>query len=622
MKIKYIVFISTLFFQLHSFAQSSDEKRANNAFADRAYEAATQLYLKLDNPSQQVLQNLADSYFYISQMEKASGAYQKLFTTYKDSVPKEYLFRYAHALKGIKSYDEADSILGVYTGKPYATQQFIQDIQEKVPYNYFSKPLQKSVSGDFGLAYFKQDSVIFAATRNKENPTFSWDCTPYLDLYTATVSEDKTLENIQSFSEDINTTSHESSAVFTKDGKTMYFNRTSRKRNKINDEKVATVRMFKAEFIDGSWQNITELPFSSETYNTMHPALSNDDKRLYFSSDKDGSYDLFYVDIKEDGIYSYPKNLGSGINTKEREQFPFIAEDGILYFASNGLKGMGGLDIYMTSPTDSTFTKPMNLGATLNSELDDFAFVVNTEKNTGYFSSNRSGGDKIYAFDREDNLNSFVVEGDVTDKHSHEPLPGTTVRLYDENGEVVGETVVGADAHYKFKTKPFTTYTIEAQKSLYVPYTNEFTTGEEGVFYYSIGLSLESFDDAEDIVVVREDGLMYIELENIYFDLDKWDIKPQAARILNVLVDLMKKYPTMEVEIDAHTDSQGTDAYNIKLSKNRAASAVDYLVSQGIERRRLTSEGYGERKPLVACGENCTQVEHAINRRCEFIVRN
>lgn len=625
MKVKTLLIYIVYLLPFALFAQQQQEKRANNAFQDRAYQAAARFYEQVSDKSQNVLQNLADSYYYNSKMKQATNTYKALFAEFgTDSVPKEYLFRYAHALKGAKDFELADSIMKLYNGKSYHTVQFMDSLGGIVPYNYTPEVIGNSISGDFGLNYYQGDSVVvFASTRNKENPMYTWNCVPYLDMYKAVVTEENKLDSIQPFSEEINTKSHESNPAFTKDGKTMYFSRTSKRRMYIDSVEKATVGIYKAEMIDGKWSNIEPLPFVTPQYNSMHPALSPDEKRLYFSSDMEGSlgaYDIFYVDIKEGGIYSMPKNVGSVINTKEREQFPFVANDSILYFSSNGLPGKGGMDVFMSVAVDSSFTKPINIGQSLNSELDDFAFVVDSETDKGFFSSNRSGQDKLYSFVREDNLNSFVVEGDVTDKHSEEILEGATVRLFTEDGKVVGETVVDSTGHYKFKTKPFTTYKIEATKDLYIPYEDTFKTGEEGVFYYAIGLSLESFDDAEEIVVIREDGVMYIELENIYFDLDKWNIKPDAAKILDVLVGLMKKYPSMEVQITAHTDSQGTAEYNMILSSNRAKSSVEYIISQGIAAERLTWKGYGESKPLVPCGDNCTEVEHSINRRCEFIV--
>jgi outer membrane protein OmpA-like peptidoglycan-associated protein len=272
----------------------------------------------------------------------------------------------------------------------------------------------------------------------------------------------------------------------------------------------------------------------------------------------------------------------------------------------------------MTKKYQDNFAKPLNLGQTINSGLDDFGFVLNEKTQEGFFSSNRKGYDNLYSFKRKDNERRYLVEGDVRDKVTKQLLPGTQVSLYDENDVLVGQMVVGSNADYFFNTKPNKTYRLEAIRDLYIPHSEQFSTNDEGKARYSIELEVESYDDAEDIVVTKNDGYVYIELENIYFDLNKWNIKPEAAKILDVLVGLLKKYPRMEIQIGAHTDSRASETYNLMLSNNRASSTLEYIVNQGINRSRLRHKGFGESTPLVNCGDKCTEAEHSINRRCEF----
>src|SRR5690554_2606094 len=478
-----------------------------------------------------------------------------------------------------------------------------------------------SSSGDFGISFYG-DKVVFSSPRNSENPIYKWNGKPYLDLYEASIDAEGQLSNIKSFSDEINTKTHESNATFSKDGKTMYFSRTNDKRVKIGEEKIATVKIFKAEMVDGVWTNVLETPFSSDIFSVQHPYLNSDNTKLYFSSDMSGgfgSFDIYSVDIIGDG-FGTPVNLGETINTPHRDQFPFVEEDGTLYFASDGHQGMGGLDIFMSQFRNGQYTKPLNLGETINSGADDFGFVLQNDSEKGYLASNREGSDNLYSFDRKDNERRFIVEGDVRDKHSKELLPGTTVTLFDENHSLVGAMVVGSKAEYVFNTKPNTKYIIEGHRDLYIPTVKEFWTGDDGRIELSIELEIESYDDAEEIVVTKDDGFVYIELENIYFDLNKWDIKPQAARTLDVLVNLLNKYPRMEIQLGAHTDSRASEEYNLRLSNRRANATLEYLVENGIDRARLRSKGFGESKPLVDCGGNCTEEEHAINRRCEFLI--
>ena len=606
------------------FAQKASLKKANSLFYNKAYVKAAEMYEQLGE-NQKVLQNLGDCYYNNSQMKEAVRAYGQLFLTFKDSVKPEYYFRFAHALLGEANYEKADKIMSEYLKYAVSTPKFINNLKTNVPFNYVLQAMSKNTSnGDFGVSFYG-DKVAFASVRSANSKSFGWNEKPYLDLFSATVNEKGLLVDIEPFPKEINTKTHESSVTLSQDGKVMYFNRTNAKMVKVGKEKIAHIKIYKAEFVNGIWTNITALPFCSDLYSTEHPVLTKDGKKLYFSSDMPGSiglFDLYVVDVNEDGTFGTPVNLGPTINTIHREQFPEISNDGsILYFASDGHQGMGGLDIFMSkSLNGGPFAKPLNLGETINSNMDDFSYVVDEKKNVGYISSNRKMGDALYSFTRTENQERFVVEGDVRDKNTQDLLPGTLVSLYDENNILIGQMVVGGEADYAFATEPNKKYRIEATRDFYIPHSEEFSTNEDGKLRYTIELFLECYDDAEEIITKRQDGKVQIVLENIYFDLNKSNIKPDAERILNMLVDLLKKYPTMDIEIDAHTDSRASDYYNILLSNRRALSTLEYLVSKGIKRKRLRSKGLGETVPLIECGSSCTEQEHAINRRCEFIV--
>jgi len=606
-------------FSCFGFAQKRNLNHANKLFANKAYIEAAEIYKQLD-PNQEILQKLSDCYYYNSQMTQAKIEYSKLFNMYKYSLGPITYFRYAHSSMGTNDYKTADKIMSEYLGQEVNTKLFMEELQKIVPYNYEIKEVDSgSGEGDFGISYYG-NQVVFASLRNIDNPRYGWNNKPYLDLYKATVSKDKILENITPFSENINTKTHESNATFSKDGKIIYFSRTNDKRTQIGKEKYAVVKIYKAELIDGVWSNIQVMPFSSDTYSTQHPVLNKTNTKLFFSSDmpsSNGSFDIYYVNISDDN-YSDPINLGNSINTLHREQFPFLSEDNSLYFSSNGHNGFGGLDIYSSQLKDTIYLKPLNLGISINTGMDDFSFILNDSIQEGFLSSNRTGVDKLYAFSRTENRRTFIVTGDVRDKHTKKLLPGTKITLMKTDGTIIDEMFVGEDAKYVFNTEPNMVYKIEGYRSFYIPTNEEFNTNEDGKIEFNIELEIESYDDAEEIVITKTDGYIYIELENIYFDLDKWDIKPQAAKTLDVLVNLLKKYPRMEIQLGAHTDSRSSDEYNIQLSLNRANSTLEYLVSNGINNNRLKSKGYGESQPLVLCGDNCTEDEHSINRRCEF----
>ncbi|NNK40792.1 MAG: OmpA family protein, partial [Winogradskyella sp.] len=436
------------------------------------------------------------------------------------------------------------------------------------------------------------------------------------------------LIDVTPFPDAINTSSHESNAVFTKDGKTMYFNRTNTSRKKTDEDRIAHIKIYMAQWVDTMWTNVTALPFTSNSYSTEHPALSKDEKTLYFASDMPGtigSFDIYRVGINEDGTFGEPENLGPTINTKHREQFPFVSDYNVLYFSSIGHQGYGGLDVFRSNMVNGEFDAPVNLGSPLNSSLDDFAYVVKEKNDIGYVSSNRSGFDRIYGVAREENpLTKYQVEGIVQDANSEELLPGSLVTLFDESDTVIQDTIVGENAYYIFKIEPNKKYKVRGTRKAYIPQDVEFSTDKNGKVQHDIYLSLEKYVDVEEIVTETEKGDVQVELDRIYFDFDESTIREDAAETLNVLVDLMKKYPDMQVEVSAHTDVRGPDEYNLNLSKRRAESTLEYLVSQGIERNRLKSMGYGEMQPLNKCVKEgiCTDDEYDINRRCEFKILN
>lgn len=624
-KLKYSLLTLMLLLSAFSFAQKPTVKLANHLFEKKSYVKAAQMYEKL-KPTKEILQNLGDCYYYNSEMRDAVRSYGLLFFTHKDSIHPNYYFKYAQALMGTDNYVKADSVMGIYKKYPVDTQIFITNLISNVPYNYTLQMMSKNTSnGDFGLSFYG-DKVAFASYRVVKGENYNWNEKPYLDLFSASISDAGLLEKVEPFPEEINTKTHESSATFSSDLKIMYFNRTGDKQVQVGEEKFASVRIMRAEFVDGKWTNVTEMPFSNENYSTIHPHLTKDGKKLYFSSDMPGSmgsFDLYVVDVNEDGTYGTPTNLGETINTIHREQFPYISDDGLtLYFASDGHQGMGGLDLFFSKSYDNVYAKPMNLGHTLNSSADDFGYIVDEKTNAGYLSSNRKGTDNLYSFKRTENEEKYIVEGNVRDKNSKELLPGTTVSLYDENDKLVGRMVVGADADYVFNTEPNTVYRIEAIRDFYIPHSEIFRTNEDGKMRYTIELFVECYDDAEEIITRRQDGRVQIVLENIYFDLNKYDIKPEAARVLDGLYNLLIKYPEMVIELGAHTDSRASDTYNLVLSNRRARATLEYLVSQGINRNRLRAKGYGEAVPLIKCAnvKGCSEYEHSINRRCEFII--
>lgn len=609
-------------------------KRANHLFEKRAYLNAAELYLNEEPKTQEILEKLADCYYFNTKMKEAETWYKILIQTYESNVEPTYLFRYSQALKGVKNFTIADKWHQKYLQKkqlePAKNQETLPffsalNSETRKPY-IVNKVSVNTKYSDFGTAFFGEQ-VVFSSTRNK-GKLYLWNNQPYLDLFKGDIADNQDLKNVVPFDGNINSKVHESNAVFTKDGKTMYFTRNNfdSGKKKRNENKVSTLKIYKAEFVNNTWTNITELPFNSDNYSVEHPALSSDEKQLYFASDMPGaigSFDIFVVDINNDGTYGSPKNLGPKINTDHREQFPFVSSANILYFASDGHFGMGGLDIFKSEISDEKFFTPINLSNVINSNLDDFAFVINETNEKGYFSSNREGGmgdDDIYRFTKE---KTYIIHGLVQDKNSLKILPGSSVSLLDENNNLLNEMIVGDDAKYSFDIENNKSYKIKGTLKLYVPSVVEFSSDAKGDINKNIQLLIESYDDAEQNIVT-EAGKTQIKINPIYFDFDKWNIRPDAALELNNVVALMKKHINMQLEIGAHTDARGSDAYNLKLSDKRAKSVLDYLTSQGVLENRLKSEGFGESQPLNNCVEPnmCSEDEYSINRRCEFVLMN
>ena len=605
--------------------------KANHLFETRAYLDAAELYLNENTSTMEVQQRLGDCYYFNNKMTEAVAWYKKLIKNYERSIDSKYFFRYAQALKGTQKFDEADIWLKKYdelnssTSKISSTKTFIENLNNNIDRPFIVHNISSnSNKSDFGPAFYK-DKIVFASTRGN-GKTYDWNKQSYLDLYQAIIDEQGDLKNAELFSNKINTKLHEATAVFTKDGKTMYFTRSNflnGKKGKDN-KKINHLKIYKAELINDKWDNVQELPFCSDNYSIEHPALSPNEEALYFSSDMPGSigsFDLYVVSIGEDGSFGTPKNLGKTINTVEREQFPFVSSNNTLYFASDGHFGLGGLDIFKSSISNNTFSTPTNLSNVINSNLDDFAFIINEENETGYFSSNRINGigdDDIYRFTR---VKKYYLNGIVKNKNSGELLPGAKVSLLNESGKLLNETIVSNDAKYSFELKPNINYKLIGTKELFNPSEISFATNANGNINKNILLLLESYKDSEE-EIVEKNGKVQIEINPIFFDFNKWNIREDAKVELNNIVSIMKKYPDMIIEIGAHTDCRGSNNYNIKLSHKRAKSVREYLVSQGILNENVKSVGYGETQPLNHCIKEgiCQEKEYDINRRCEFVI--
>ena len=615
-----------------TFAQTSKLNSADKKYAKYSYIDAIEIYEKVaekGHKSADLFMKLGNSYYFNGELNKAAKWYKELFAL-NETVDPEYYFRYAQSLKSIEDYENANKYLALFNknttdsrGKEFANNKdYLSDIELNSGKYTIEKTDINSEYMDYGASYFG-NQIVFTSSRTDGaiySKVHDWTNQNFTDLYIAPLDEDNKIGNPVNFSKTINTKLNESSPVFTKDGKTMYFTRNNylNKKGK-SDDKTTWIKIYKATFSNNEWGNIKELPFNNDNYSVGHPSISADEKTLYFSSDMPGGYgsaDIYKVSINGNDTYGIPENLGPIINTEGRETFPFISHDNILYFASNGHLGLGGLDVFESKLVNNQFTKPKNLAKPINSSKDDFSFIVN-DKNTGFLSSNRDGGagyDDIYAF----NVCNQKVTGIITDLDTKEILPNSKVILFDEDMNQLQETNSDANAVYSFNIDCNKKYYIRASKEEYETREKSFPPQKQtGITKLDIELERNIFPIEEGTDLAK-----IFKISIIYFDLDKWNIRSDAAKDLQKIVEVMKEYPNMEVAIRSHTDSRQTHKYNELLSDRRAKSTLEYMVKNGIDRKLLTAKGFGETELVNNCsdGIDCSEEEHQKNRRSEFIV--
>lgn len=610
-------------------AQEGKVKKANKDFDRFEYIDAQEIYLKVVEDgykSAQIYENLGDTYYWNSDYDNAAKWYSKLMIEFPNDTSPIYFYRASQTFKSINDSVKAEKYLQMYVDKSGDSGILSVINTESVSYDVTLEPVSVNTSfSEFGPSFYKKNQVVFATARsgNEGDKIHKWMNQPFTDLYVATIDERGNLTNAVPLAGDVNTKFHETSPTFTKDGKTMYFTRNNfidGKKGK-DDNKTIRLKIYKATLGDNNqWGDIVELPFNNPNYSIAHPALSPDEKRLYFAAEIPGSLgmsDIWYVDILGDDNYGEPVNLGPEINTESRETFPFISASNTLYFSSDGRNGLGGYDVFSYSLNEENATL-VNLGEPVNSNKDDFGFILNEETRRGYLSSNRGSdegsiADDIYTFLEECLI---TISGNVYDEVTNEPLPGATVTLYDKDNNIIESYIVGETATFSFVADCESQYNIRASKDLYESY-EKFLTTQNKTGTLKVPMPLKPMDPcpANDL------GCRLI-LQPIYFDFDKYSIRPDAEIELAKILTAMREYPQLKIHIESHTDSRASHDYNMTLSNNRAKATMDWLVKKGIDKSRLSSKGYGETQLQNRCsdGVECTEEEHQLNRRSMFII--
>ena len=589
-----------------------------------AYAEAIPHYEKVyyKKPTKEIGLKLAESYYKTGDLMAAEAVYEKVVSL--SSASDIQYFNYAKVLMANNKYEKAKNILNQYlsahpndqVGKMLlaSCNSINERYRDTTLFELQSINLEGFVN-TFSVAEYNK-SIVFVGDKKvfagrKQNP---WTANSYLDLYQLNKDEDGSWLNPEVLKGSINGPFHEGPASFSPDGTEIYFTRSNyyKRKMNLNEENENNLKIFKATLIDGEWKNLEELPFNSDDYSVGHPALTPCCYTLYFVSDMpggNGGTDIYRADFN-DGKWSDPENLGPEVNTAGNEMFPYIDEDGTLYFSSDAHNSMGGLDVFITYFNGEKWAQPENLNYPINSFKDDFGFIIDSDNNTGFVSSSRTDKDKIYEFKKV--APKFNLIGFAHKKGSKEPVGGVNVLITnDDTGEELTATS-DQSGNFKIKLATESEYSLLCTKMGCFSRTDVVST--KGLKY-----SEDFYADfeVEEIVIDKP-----IVLENIYYDFDKWNIRPDAAVELNKLVKLLKDNPNIDIEMGSHTDSRGSDRYNDVLSQRRAYAAVQCLIAAGIEESRLTYKGYGETMLVNECSNDihCSEKKHQENRRTEFKV--
>jgi outer membrane protein OmpA-like peptidoglycan-associated protein/tetratricopeptide (TPR) repeat protein len=625
---KTLLFI-TLMSSLCLTAQNKDTKKADKQFSRYEFVKAAESYNKLieDGKGDSYdYKQLAESYYNIFNTVEAERWYAKAV---ESSQEPEMIYKYSQMLKANGKYAESNEQMEKFASMRPADDR--ATAFRKNP-DYLPKILERGKKFNVQNADFNSEQSDFGGTmhdgklyitssRNDNRKIYGWNQEPFLDIYSMARNSDGSYQAATLMNDEINTRFHEGLVAFAPDGKTMYFSRESYFEKDYAKDSISKVRygqlyLFKATKLGSDWDTIESLAVNSENYSVKNPSISSDGKTMYFASNMPGGYgnfDIYKATINEDGSLGEPENLGQKVNTEGQEMFPYISSTNTLYFSSNGHLGLGGMDVFYTKEIDGKIAPIRNVGIPINSNADDFAFTIDEEAEEGFVSSNREGGkgsDDVYAFKKLQPLCDVLVTATVLDDKTREPLSGASVSLYDAEGNIIVTKTSNTEGVAEF--------IVECEKDTELEVTIDDYDSKKVVVKGSneeeVNVQI-SLDPIEKLIVADK-----IELAPIYFGFDKSNITAQAAFELDKLVQIMNKYPDLVINATSHTDSRGPQSYNQLLSQRRAKSTQQYVISKGIDESRITAEGKGESDLKVKCGQNCTDDEHQLNRRSEFII--
>lgn len=609
-------------------AQNKDTKKADKQYSRFEFVDAAESYNDLIDSGKgdaYVYRQLADCYYNIFNTVEAERWYAKVLENESDA---EAVYRYSQMLKANGKYDASNVQMEKFASLRPSDHRATSF--KKNP-NYLPKILEKGKKFNVQDAGLNTEGSEFGGTmhdgklyitssRNSSRKTYGWNAQPYLDIYSFTKSEDGSYVGEELLNSKINTKFHEGMVSFSPDGNTMYFSRESffermYEKDSLSNNRYSVLHLYKASKLGDDWDNVEGFAVNSKNYSVKNPSVSTDGKTLYFASDMPGGFgqfDIYKAAINADGSLGEAENMGQKVNTEGQEMFPYSSSNGTLYFSSNGHLGLGGLDVFFTKEIDGKLAPVRNIGIPVNSNADDFAFSIDEESKEGFVSSNRDGGqgsDDIYAVKAIQPICDVMITAVVTDAKTGNPLSGAMVAMIDKDGNKINSKMSDSDGIVEFIVECEQDTVLEAGKTDYESKKEEVPGTEEEEVNVSIAL------DPIEVIIAEE-----ILLDPIYFDFDKSNITAKAAFELDKLVQIMTKYPDMTILATSHTDSRGSDSYNMSLSDRRAKTTVQYVISKGIDKSRIVGEGRGETEPKADCKGNCTEDDHQMNRRSQFLI--
>lgn len=630
---KYIlVLMFTGIFFVNASAQKRIEREANNLYNNLQYMEAVSLYKTLDaqNPSLDYKIRIAESYRRANMYDDAEYWYQKVVSS-EVSEPV-YKFFYAEILRNNGNYELATEYYKQYftinentikyINAAQNPEQFITD--EEGIYQVTNLKNFNTEQGEFPcFLYPDNNRLIITSSRNTKNisPVYGWNNEKYYNLYELDLAKKSTKE----IKGKVNSYLHEGPAVINPVTQEMVFTRNNfiDKKKQLDIDNTLNLSIFFAnKGTKQKYNKITPFWYNSKSYSNGHPTFDEKGNIMLFVSNMPGGFggtDI-YMCIREGYGWGNPVNLGPTINTDRNEMFPFLSADGNLYFSSEGHPGLGGLDIFIAEKTgERQWSEPQNMSSPINSSRDDYAFILNKNGDAGFLGSNRTGGegsDDIYLVTMNKKMVKtikekpcdFVLSGIITDEEKKTALVGARITAIEDISKEKVVAITSENGNYELKLRCNSVYKINFEKDQYYTKSTPYIS-EEGKARLDESLLRIVVDKA-------------IQVSNIYYDLDKYDIRADAAKELDKLVKMLKDNSKLIIELSSHTDSRGSNTYNQTLSENRAKAAVAYMVSKGIDNRRLYPKGYGENKLINECsdGVKCSEEKHASNRRTEFRV--